>query len=184
MKRVGLDPSLTMEEAIQEGQKWARTLSDKDSRELFTYILENLNYPEGAKVSEELTKYFSYMREEDFVFDHDFKVTAQAHDFYGKWPSLLGDAVYLDSTHFMPELLEMLRDNLMDAMVRNKVPLERILSTDGFFEAFQEPVEKFPINDFAMTSNLLFKDSYKLYKHDISVALSQTSSLSLQTGAY
>jgi ABC-type antimicrobial peptide transport system permease subunit len=84
----------------------------------------------------------------------------------------------------MPEMLEMLHSNVVDALVRNKAPLERILSIDSLFESFQEPVKQFPINDFAMTSNLFFKDRNELYKKDIEVALTLTSSLSLQTGAF
>jgi hypothetical protein len=184
LKEIGIDPDISMDRAVNETKKWVKDIGDKNTEELVVTMLDGVRYTQGAKVSDFLTQFFMLLREEDFKFDANFVVTAHDDEFYGKWPSVLGDAIFLDSNHFAAEMMEMLRTNVLAAMVRNKADLDTILVTDSYFVAMQGPAERFAIDSYAMTSNLFFKDRAAVYKDDISRAWRLTADMAKQTRTY
>ncbi len=79
-------------------------------------ILERLSkagLSEDLKVSSMMNKLITRLKKEDFIFTREYKVKSQFKKARGKWPSVIQDSVFIDSTNFHKIYLNMLIDRVI-----------------------------------------------------------------------
>eukprot|EP00762_Andalucia_godoyi_P002414 ANDGO_02681.mRNA.1 FtsX domain-containing protein len=78
----------------------------------------------------------------------------------GKWPAAIGNVVFLDSTFITRQLGETIRDTLE----RNLAT--QLLLTPAQISSVQSTVTSFPINEYAFTSVVMYRDRIAAYVKD------------------
>ena len=63
----------------------------------------------------------SNIKRSEFIFNKQFKVKAVYDYPKGKWPSVMGDAIFLDSTKLQDTLYELLSPKL--TAINNRLPI-------------------------------------------------------------
>lgn len=54
-----------------------------------------------------------HLKEEDFILKKNYTLVKGVSQTYGKWPSIYGNALLIDSNYIFEDLALMLRDNLL-----------------------------------------------------------------------
>ena len=67
-----------------------------------------------------MTDYIKIFKPDDFVLKKKFKIAKSLKMTYGKWPSMYGNAVFIDSNYVLEDLINMISHNLVNALKRNE----------------------------------------------------------------
>ena len=75
---------------------------------------------EDIKINELINIILSHLKKEDFVFTREYKIKNVFTKASGKWPSILKDSVFIDSTNFYKIYINMLIDRIIMKLENDK----------------------------------------------------------------
>ena len=118
------------------------------------------------KVADILTEVLANLNPDDFVLRKEYKVVQSIRQAYGKWPSVYGNAVFLDSNYVMEDLVTMLRKNVDVFLDRNNYSHKQKKLYTYLMNTLLKKAKKTNINDYAIFVNVHLKNRQQLYLQD------------------
>lgn len=82
-------------------------------------ILSNVQGKEKVSMADVLEVILANIKEEDFILKKNYTIVKGVSQTYGKWPSIYGNALLLDSNYVLEDLASMFRGNLMEYFQKN-----------------------------------------------------------------
>jgi len=64
------------------------------------------------RVSDLLEVICPFIREQDFIISKNYVIKKEVSNSFGKWPSVFGNAFYIDSNYLLKDLILMIKQNL------------------------------------------------------------------------
>ncbi len=124
---------------------------------------EILKNKKSFKVADLLTEYIQIFKLDDFVLKKKFKIARSVKMTYGKWPSMYGNAVFIDSNYVLEDLVHMISHNLVNALKRNEFDDRQIGIVRFLSQAALRRSKMVSINDYAIFVMVHLKDRKELY---------------------
>jgi len=70
-------------------------------------------------ISEILDLLLPHLIESDFILQRNYTITHAVDQTFGKWPSIYGNSFFIDSKYLLQDFIDMIRQNIDTALLRN-----------------------------------------------------------------
>ena len=85
---------------------------------------------------------------------------------FGKWPRAMGNAIFLDSSYLVENLIEMAYKNTVNLATRNNYNMNTLLQVDNFYIFVKGYLQNKTINDYAMMAYVQMNNRVERYMKD------------------